>query len=111
MSDDERAVLITAAQDPLDEQHRQRVRRYIIVMSMRIPALVIAGIVYASTGLWWLAFLIVGLSLPLPWIAVLIANDRPARRKDEVQRYKYAPTRRALSGPDSDLPVRRDDTA
>ena len=27
------------------------------------------------------------LSIPLPWIAVLIANDRPPRRAEEPRRY------------------------
>jgi hypothetical protein len=31
-------------------------------------------------------------SIPLPWIAVLIANDRPPRRAEEPRRYK-APRR------------------
>jgi hypothetical protein len=46
-------------------------------------------------------------SIPLPWIAVLIANDRPPRRAEEPRRYQAPrripifPTaeRSALEGP------------
>jgi hypothetical protein len=35
-------------------------------------------------------------SIPLPWIAVLIANDRPPRRAEEPRRYENAPRHTAL---------------
>ena len=41
-------------------------------------------------GLISLAILVA--SIPLPWIAVLIANDRPPRRAEEPRRYQ-APRR------------------
>lgn len=56
-------------------------------MSIRIPALLLAAIAY---GVWanpWISMAIIGLSIPVPWIAVLIANDRPPRRKDEPSRW------------------------
>lgn len=83
------AILITDAQQSLDDQHRARVRKYLTLMAFRIPALVIAGIVYTATGsgLWALA--IVAVSIPLPWVAVLIANDRPPRKRGEVPQYLY----------------------
>ncbi|MBY6410957.1 DUF3099 domain-containing protein [Rhodococcus sp. BP-252] len=80
-------VLITEAKSSVEEQHRARVRKYMFIMSFRIPALVLAAISY---GIWanpWIAMAIVGVSIPLPWMAVLIANDRPPRTKDEVSRY------------------------
>lgn len=83
------AVLITNAQQALDEQHRARVRRYLLLMAFRVPALVIAGIVFSATGNGWIALGIVALSIPLPWVAVLMANDRPARKRGEVPHYKY----------------------
>ncbi|GAB2672479.1 hypothetical protein GCM10027169_37960 [Gordonia jinhuaensis] len=88
---DRTPILITEAETSQDDQHRERVRKYLAMMAIRIPALVIAGIVYATTGsgLWALA--IVAVSIPIPWMAVLIANDRPPRRRGEVPRYKYAP--------------------
>ncbi|GAB37272.1 MULTISPECIES: DUF3099 domain-containing protein [Gordonia] len=85
------AFLITDAQESLDEQHRARVRKYLTLMSFRVPALIIAGIVYSMTGSGWWALGIVALSIPLPWVAVLIANDRPPRKRGEVAHYKYGP--------------------
>ena len=83
------AVLITDAQEALDEQHRARVRRYLSLMAFRVPALVIAGIVFSITGNGWIALGIVVLSIPLPWVAVLMANDRPPRKRGEKPHYKY----------------------
>lgn len=81
--------LITDAQDSLEDQHRARVRKYLTLMAFRVPALVIAGIVYSSTGSGLLALAIVAASIPIPWVAVLIANDRPPRKRGEVPQYKY----------------------
>lgn len=86
-----RPVLITAAAPSFEQQHRDRVRKYLTLMAFRIPALVGAAIAY---GLWHngvISLLILAASLPLPWMAVLIANDRPPRRADEPRRYDPAP--------------------
>ncbi|WP_083409253.1 DUF3099 domain-containing protein [Mycolicibacterium rutilum] len=85
--DEGRPVLITRAAPAYEEQHRQRVRKYLTLMSFRIPALILAAIAYGiwHNGLISLAILVV--SIPLPWMAVLIANDRPPRRRDEPRRY------------------------
>ena len=85
--DEGRPVLITHAALPYEDEHRQRVRKYLTIMSFRIPALLLAAAAY---GIWengWLSLLIVAVSVPLPWIAVLIANDRPPRRAEEPRRY------------------------
>ena len=84
------SFLITEAQTSLEEQHRARVRRYLTLMAFRIPALVIAGIVYATTQNGLIALGVIVLSIPIPWVAVLMANDRPPRPKDEVLHYKYS---------------------
>ncbi len=85
--DDGRPVLITRASVPYEEQHRERVRKYLKIMSFRIPALIFAAAAYGiwHNGLISLAILVA--SIPLPWIAVLIANDRPPRRAEEPRRY------------------------
>ncbi len=80
-------VLITEAAPSLEDQHRARVRRYTILMAFRIPALVLAAIAYSVWGNALISLLIIGASIPLPWIAVLIANDRPPRTKDEPSRW------------------------
>ncbi len=83
------AVLITAAQRSYDEQHHDRVRKYTILMAIRIPALVIAAIVYSATQNPWIPLGIIVLSIPLPWMAVLIANDSPAKTREDTNRYRY----------------------
>ena len=85
--DDGRPVLITAAAPAYEEQHRARVRKYLTIMAFRIPALILAAVAYSvwENGLISLAIIVV--SIPLPWIAVLIANDRPPRRAEEPRRY------------------------
>ncbi|MGH8922539.1 MAG: DUF3099 domain-containing protein, partial [Actinomycetes bacterium] len=54
---------------------------YAILMSARIPCLVLAGVFYQT---WWLALGFVVLSVPLPWMAVLIANDSAPRKAKHV---------------------------
>lgn len=85
--DEGRPVLITRAAPAYEEQHRQRVRKYLTLMSFRIPALILAAVAYSiwENGLISLAIVVV--SIPLPWMAVLIANDRPPRRAEEPRRF------------------------
>ncbi|MDT8915168.1 DUF3099 domain-containing protein [Amycolatopsis sp. PS_44_ISF1] len=78
-------VLITdAAPSPADEL-RSRKRRYTIMMLCRIPCLVLAG-VFAHT--WWLAVIFLAASVPLPWLAVMLANEGPALRSGPVPRLR-----------------------
>lgn len=87
-------VLITEAEPSYDEELAQRKRRYLLLMGLRIPCLAFAGIFYHT---WWLAVGLVVLSIPLPWIAVLIANDRPARKAENVNKYARTPSRQIES--------------
>ena len=78
-------VLITDAARSQDEQFRSRQVRYVTMMGLR-AACVTLGAVLVSVhppllGLW-LVLCAVGM-VTLPWMAVLIANDRPARSKAE----------------------------
>lgn len=94
--DDGRPVLITAAAPSYEQQHRERVRKYLTLMSFRVPALILAAVAY---GMWHnglISLLILAASIPLPWIAVLIANDRPPRSTDEPRRYDAARTHTPL---------------
>ncbi|WP_025735501.1 DUF3099 domain-containing protein [Mycobacterium genavense] len=91
-----RPVLITAAEPSYEEQHRARVRKYLTLMAFRIPALILAALAYDAWHNGLISLLIVGASVPLPWMAVLIANDRPPRRKDEPRRFDDARRRTPL---------------
>lgn len=85
--DDDTPVLITEAQPSYDDQQAARRRKYTIMMSLRIPCLVVAAMCYQ---IWWLALIILAISIPLPWMAVLIANDRPPRKNEQVNRFQQS---------------------
>ncbi|MDT5190018.1 MAG: hypothetical protein QOI28_2269 [Mycobacterium sp.] len=115
--DDGQPVLITRAAQPYEEQHRERVRKYLTIMSWRVPALLLAALAYGMwhNGLISLAILMA--SIPLPWIAVLIANDRPPRRAEEPRRYAggtriplFPTAERPALEPRRDLPPQPDST-
>ena len=78
-------VLITDAARSYEEELRTRKRRYAVMMGMRIPCMVLAAVFYQTP---WLAVTLLVVSIPLPWMAVLIANDRLPRKKEEVSRYE-----------------------
>ncbi|MEV6768596.1 DUF3099 domain-containing protein [Nocardia sp. NPDC051030] len=80
-------ALITEAAPSLEQQHHDRVKRYTIIMAFRIPCLVLSAVAYSLWANWVISLLIIGVSIPLPWIAVLVANDRPPRSKDEPSRW------------------------
>lgn len=82
---DDTPVLITEAEPSYDDQQAARRRKYALMMSLRIPCLVLAVAVYP---LWWLSLIILAVSIPLPWMAVLIANDRTPLKKERVNRYE-----------------------
>jgi Protein of unknown function (DUF3099) len=81
----EEPVLITDAALSYDEELQIRKNRYKLMMGMRIPLMVMAAFFYQIP---WLAVGLLVLSIPLPWIAVLIANDRLPRKSEKVNRYR-----------------------
>jgi hypothetical protein len=85
------AVLITDAARSYEEELKVRKRRYALMMGMRIPCMILAAIFYQTP---WLAVTLLIISIPLPWMAVLIANDRLPRKREKVNRYEA--DRRAL---------------
>jgi hypothetical protein len=85
---DDTPVLITEAAPSYDEEYAARKRKYLTMMLLRLPCLVLAGIFHDT---WWVAWGFLLLSIPLPWIAVLIANDRPPRKAEQVNRYERTP--------------------
>ncbi len=84
-------VLITDAELSYEEALKVRKHRYKIMMGMRIPLMVLAAIFYQVP---WLAVSLLILSIPLPWIAVLIANDRLPRKVESDSRFR--PDRTAI---------------
>ncbi len=81
------AYLITEAEPSYEDQYRARVRRYLFIMAFRIPMLVLSALVYTWTHNGLLALAVLAVSIPIPWIAVIRANDRPRRRRVEPSRF------------------------
>ena len=81
----ERPVLITDAARSQGDQLRSREIRYVTMMGLRITCLIIGAILISLRPPLlpiWLVLCAAGMVL-LPWMAVLVANDRPARSKAE----------------------------
>ncbi|WP_430783791.1 DUF3099 domain-containing protein [Actinoplanes sp. G11-F43] len=78
-------VLITDAARSQDDQLRSRQIRYVTMMSVRAGCLILGGVlISARVPLLplWLILCALGMVL-LPWMAVLIANDRPPKTREE----------------------------
>jgi hypothetical protein len=84
-------VLITDAPMSYEQQLAYRKSRYKIMMGMRIPLMIAAAALYQYP---WVAVGLLVLSIPLPWMAVLIANDRLPKKI--VDPHRYQAERRAL---------------
>jgi hypothetical protein len=81
----ERPTLITDAARSPAEQLRSRQIRYVTMMTIRAGCLVTGAVlISARVPLLsvWLILCAVAMIL-LPWMAVLVANDRPARSRAE----------------------------
>jgi Flp pilus assembly protein TadB len=86
-------VLITEAQPSLIDQHAARKRRYVLTMAVRALSLVMAAVVYSTTHLLWLVVVLAVLGTILPWVAVVMANDGPPKKRVQVNRYEARPDR------------------
>jgi len=86
--DDDGPILITQAAPSYDEEFAARKKRYSLIMACRIPCLLLAGVFGIGFNLPLVAVLFIVLSVPLPWVAVLIANDRPPKKAEKANRYK-----------------------
>jgi Flp pilus assembly protein TadB len=71
-------LLITEAEPSLGDQHAARKRRYAITMGIRAVAITLAAVFYQTM---WLMLIFAVLGTVLPWIAVVMANDRPPKRR------------------------------
>jgi len=77
-------ILITDAQRSYDDELAARKRRYGLMMGMRVPCLVLAALLYQTP---YIAAALIILSIPLPWMAVIIANDRLPKKKAGFERH------------------------
>lgn len=94
-----RPVVITDAERSQAEQLRTRQIRYASMMGIRIVCLIVAGVLVSVKApmLWlWVPLCVVGMVL-LPWMAVLIANDRLPKEQHRLTR--FLPGRRSRREP------------
>jgi hypothetical protein len=81
--DRDEPVLITEAEPSLDDQYNARRKKYAAMMATRAVCLVLAAVFHRIPVL--MALFAVG-ALVLPWMAVLMANDRPPKKAAKVNR-------------------------
>lgn len=72
-------VLITTAPESADDGYDRRRKKYAIMMALRAICVLAAALTYQVSIFLSLAFVVGG--IVLPWCAVIIANDRPAKRR------------------------------
>lgn len=83
-----RPVLITSAERSQEDQLRIRQRRYVTMMLLRAVCLVLAVILVSADPplVWlWVALCVVG-AVVLPWVAVVLANDRLPKEQHRWRR-------------------------
>jgi hypothetical protein len=93
-----RPILITDARPSSDQQLRSRQVRYLVMMSIRLACLLLGAILLGLDAplLWlWLPACAVGMVL-FPWLAVLIANDRPVKDEHKLSRFTRRRAEEAL---------------
>lgn len=81
-----RPILITDAARSQDDQLRSREIRYVVMMSIRAVCLIVGAILVGVKAplLWlWLPLCAAGMVL-IPWLAVLLANDRPPKEQHRL---------------------------
>lgn len=83
-------LLITDKKRTHAQDLRHRRLTYNLIQASRIPLLALAGMSWMVWGYWWLAAIIFIISIPLPWVAVVIANGQ-GQPRDPREKAVYKP--------------------
>jgi Flp pilus assembly protein TadB len=97
------AMLITTAPESNDDEYDRRRKRYAVMMALRALCVIGAAATYRFSIILALVFVVGG--LVLPWCAVLIANDRPPRKRRAYTGYVGPSSERALPPGEDDRTV------
>ncbi len=89
-------VLITEAEPSRAEEHAARKKRYAITMAVRGVCVILAAVFYQIV---WLMLLFAVLGTVLPWIAVVMANDGPPKKRLSPHLYTGRPDRQLEARP------------
>ena len=92
---DEPFLVTTAGKSPQQEL-RERTRRYLVTMGVRVACFILAIVLFQLDLHWEAAFAIAG-SLILPWIAVVAANAGPTRGDPSTPLLYVRPARDAIA--------------
>lgn len=79
-------ILITTAPEHNDDEFDRRRTKYAIMMTLRAVCVIAAATTYRVSI--WLALAFVVGGMILPWCAVIIANDRPAKKRQQQLGYR-----------------------
>ncbi|GLY94803.1 DUF3099 domain-containing protein [Actinoplanes sp. NBRC 103695] len=104
----ERPVVITDAARSQGDQLRSREIRYVSMMALRAACLITGAVLISVKPPLlplWLILCAAGMVL-LPWMAVLIANDRPPKTKAERAAAMPQPTQHVIEPASPDRPAR-----
>jgi Flp pilus assembly protein TadB len=97
-------VLITTAPESSDHEFDRRRKKYAIMMTLRAVCVIVAATTYRYSI--WLALGFVVGGMILPWCAVIIANDRPAKKRPrQLGDHHHLRTERALPPGEDDRVV------
>ena len=91
-------VLITEAEPSRDEQMAARKKKYAIMMAIRAASIVLAVSLLHVIPLWAVLTLAV-LGTFLPGFAVVMANDRPPKKRSSVPHVEGRPERQLQNRP------------
>ncbi|MEV0460175.1 DUF3099 domain-containing protein [Catellatospora methionotrophica] len=86
----DRPALITDAAESPEVELRRRERRYIAMMLLRAGCLILGSVLaMLQVPLLWLWLPLCGVGMVLiPWLAVLLANDRPPKDEHRFKRHR-----------------------
>jgi hypothetical protein len=105
-------VVITDAEVSQDDQLRARQIKYLIMMSIRALALILAAVLVTVRppllALWLI--LCVAAMVLLPWLAVLLANDRPPKEQHRLSHKLHHAAPRAEKPPQNAITPAREPT-
>lgn len=84
------AALITDAPITVGQDRHHREKVYTILQLSRIPFLILSAVAYVWMENWFLSIIFFLISIPLPWISVVIANGH-GRSRDRRSQAVYKP--------------------
>lgn len=87
-------ALITSAPESSDDEFDRRRKRYALMMGLRVLCVIGAALSYHLSMVLALLFVVGG--IVLPWCAVIIANDRPAKKRAQRMPHSGSSAERAL---------------